>query len=80
MAPQPPGFSRTALIVMMTIGVFIVLGTLMVLFFKGLPPWPVLLWFTASHAFFCVIIARVKPYNGPHRPPMGDPDLRDLGR
>ncbi len=67
--------NRRRVIILMTLGVFIVLGTLMILFFEGLPPWPVALWFTASHVFFCIVIARVKPFPGPHREPMAEPEL-----
>ena len=31
-----------------------------------------LLWFAVSHAFFCVVTARVKPYRGPYVEPMAD--------
>jgi hypothetical protein len=70
--------NRKAIIIGMTVGVFIVLGILMLLFFKGWPPWPVLLWFTASHAFFCAMIVRTKPFNGPYQEPMAEPDLPQL--
>lgn len=64
-------------IVLMTLAVFVVLGVLMVLFFGGLPPWPVALCFAASHLAFCLIVARVKPFTGPYRTPMEDPDPAD---
>ncbi len=64
-------------IVLTTIGVFIILTILATLFFKGIPPWPVLFWFTVSHAFFCCVIARVKPYRGPYVEPMTDPSPKD---
>jgi len=67
--------NRKAVILMMTVGVFVVLGMLMVLFFQGWPPWPVILWFAVSHIFFCALIAGVRPYPGPYREPMADPEL-----
>ena len=70
--------NRKAIIIVMTLGVFIVLGTLMVLFFEGWPSWPVVLWFTVSHAFFCTMILRTKPFHGPHQEPMAEPDLPHL--
>jgi hypothetical protein len=67
--------NRKAIIILMTAGVFIVLGMLMLLFFGGWPPWPVIFWFTVSHVFFCIVIARVKPFTGPYKEPMAEPDL-----
>lgn len=67
-----------SVIFLMTAAVFVVLGALMLLFFEGWPPWPVILWFTASHVFFCVVVARVKPFTGPYREPMAEPDLPGL--
>ena len=40
---------------------------------EAIPPWPMLLWFAGSHAFFCIVIARVKPYHGPYIEPMAEP-------
>ena len=83
-APSPPRYPahgsrmhRTRVITLMTLAVFVVLGTLMVLFFGGLPPWPVALCFATSHIAFCAIVARVKPFTGPYRKPMVDPDPTD---
>jgi hypothetical protein len=59
-------------IILMTVAIFIVIGWLMVTIFEGWPPWPVLLMFTISHVFFCVVVARVKPYRGPYTKPMTD--------
>lgn len=70
--------NRKAVILWMTAGIFIVLGTLMLLFFEGWPPWPVTFWFTVSHLFFCIVIARVKPFAGPYRKPMPEPELPRL--
>lgn len=64
-------------IVWTTVGVFTVLCTVATLFFRGIPPWPMLLWFAVSHAFFCIVIARVKPYRGPYIQPMADPAAED---
>ncbi|MBD25221.1 MAG: hypothetical protein CMG46_09465 [Candidatus Marinimicrobia bacterium] len=69
--------NRTKVIVLMTIAVFILLGVLMLLFFGGWPPWPVTLCFTISHVVFCAIVAQVKPFNGPYRRPLVDPDPAD---
>lgn len=62
-------------IILMTVAVFFVLTVLAVLFFKGIPPWPVLLCFAISHGTFCFIVARVKPYRGPYKKPDADPEL-----
>jgi len=64
-------------IIWMTVGVFIILSLVMVLAVGGLPPWPVLLWFALSHAFFCIVIMGVNPYRGPYVEPMKDPELKD---
>ncbi len=64
-------------IIWMTVGVFIVLTVLATLFFGGIPPWPVLLCFAISHGIFCLIVARVKPYHGPYREPLREPDPKD---
>lgn len=75
--PQPVGatMNRRRVIVLTTVAISIVLCILAAVFFKGIPPWPVLLWFTVSHLFFCIVIARVKPYHGPYIQPMADPGL-----
>lgn len=67
--------NRGKVIVFTTIGVFLILTTIAALVFKDIPPWPVLFWFAVSHAFFCIVIARVKPYRGPYIAPMEDPTL-----
>jgi len=64
-------------IILMTVAVFVVLTVLSMMFFKGLPPWPVLLCFAISHGAFCLIVARVKPYNGPYKEPMENPGPDD---
>ncbi len=61
----------------MTLAVLLVLMVLAVMFFGGWPPWPVLLCFAISHGAFCFIVARVKPYQGPYKEPLGDPDPDD---
>ncbi len=75
-ASRPVGASmnRGRVIAWTTVAISIVLGILAVVFFKGIPPWPVLFWFTVSHVFFCVVIAGVKPYRGPYTEPMTDPE------
>lgn len=70
--------NRKAVIVLMTAGVFVVLTVMMILFFEGWPPWPVIMWFTLSHVFFCIVIGRVRPFKGPHKEPMIDPPLPRL--
>ena len=70
--------NRKAVIIWMTAAVFVVLGTLMLMFFDGWPPWPVTFWFIMSHVFFCVVIARVKPFTGPYTEPMAEPELPRL--
>jgi hypothetical protein len=74
-AQMPPGdtMNRKRVIIATTVAVFVILCILAVVFFHGIPPWPVLMWFTVSHLFFCVVIARVKPYRGPYGKPMSDP-------
>lgn len=67
-------------IVLTTIGLFIILTTIATLFFGGIPPWPMLLWFAVSHAFFCFVIARVRPYTGPYTEPMAEPTLEHYRR
>ncbi|MGE4062145.1 MAG: hypothetical protein AB7E79_02150 [Rhodospirillaceae bacterium] len=73
-----PTMNRKAIIILMTVGIFVVLGLLMLLFFEGWPPWPVTFWFTVSHVFFCVVIWHVKPFTGPYKTPMAEPDLPRL--
>lgn len=75
--PYGATMNRRRVIVLMTGAVFIVLTTLATLFFGGLPPWPVLLCFGVSHAAFCIIVSRVRPYRGPYRKPLSDPDPAD---
>lgn len=67
-----PRMNRQRVIVMMTIAVFFVLGVPMAAIFGGIPPWPVVFWFTVSHAFFCILIARTKPFTGPYVEPLTD--------
>ncbi len=66
--------NRKTVIILMTAGVFAVLSMLMLLFFEGWPPWPVIFWFAVSHAFFCRVILGVKPFTGPYTEPMADPE------
>jgi fatty acid desaturase len=62
-------------IALMTVAVFFVLTVVAVMFFGGgIPPWPLLLCFAISHGIFCLIIMRVKPYHGPYKEPMIEPD------
>lgn len=64
-------------IILMTVAVFFVLTVLAVVFFHGLPLWPVLLCFAVSHTAFCLLVASVKPYRGPYKEPMADPEPGD---
>ncbi len=66
--------NRRRVIVWMTVAVFVVLTVLAGLLFNGIPPWPVLLCFAASHITFCIIVSRVKPYHGPYTEPIEDPN------
>ena len=65
-------------IIWMTIAVFFILTVLATLFFGGIPPWPVLLCFAASHMTFCAIVSKVKPYKGPYTKPLSDPEFPDV--
>ena len=76
-APAGSRMNRTRVIVLMTLAVFVVLAIPLTAIFDGAPPWPVVLWFAASHIFFCVVIAREKPFEGPHREPLIDPPVED---
>lgn len=69
--------NRRRVIILMTVAVFIVLTVIATLFFGGLPPWPVLACFAASHLTFCIIVAGVKPYRGPYRKPMDERDAKE---
>ncbi|MSO98585.1 MAG: hypothetical protein EXR11_10270 [Rhodospirillaceae bacterium] len=64
-------------IVWMTLAVFVLVGWLMITIFDGLPPWPVLICFTISHVFFCVVISRVQPYRGPYVEPINQRNAKD---
>ena len=72
--------NRQRVIVWMTIAVFFVLGVPLVAIFGGVPPWPIIGWFAVSHIFFCVLIARTKPFRGPYTEPYTDPSLDDAER
>jgi hypothetical protein len=76
-ATQGGTMNRTRVIALMTLAIFVILGSLMVLFFDGLPPWPVTICFAVSHLTFCLIVAKVRPYTGPYRTPLVDPDPSD---
>ena len=65
--------NRKRVIIVTTVAVFVILCILAAVFFHDVPPWPVLMWFAVSHLFFCIVIARVKPYRGPYTEPMSDP-------
>ena len=64
-------------IILMTLAVCAMLGSLMILFFGGFPPWPITICFAVSHLTFCFFVARVKPYTGPYKRPLVDPDPLD---
>ncbi|MBM3513033.1 MAG: hypothetical protein FJX59_04890 [Alphaproteobacteria bacterium] len=67
-----PTMNRKRVIFWMTLAVFVLLGWLMLTIFGGLPPWPVTLWFVASHVFFCMVVMRVQPFKGPYTTPLVD--------
>jgi len=75
--PEGSRMNPRRVIIWMTVAVFIVLTVLAVMFFGGWPPWPVLLCFAISHGVFCFVVARVKPYRGPYKEPMTDPEPSD---
>ncbi len=64
--------NRKRVIVLTTLAMVAMLSFVGTFVFGAIPPWPVLLWFAASHLFFCVVIARVKPFRGPYQEPMVD--------
>jgi len=74
-----PRMNRKRVIMWMTIAVFFMLAVPMTSIFGGIPPWPVIFWFAVSHVFFCVLIARTKPFTGPYVEPVEDP-LFDGGK
>jgi hypothetical protein len=69
--------NRRAVIIGTTIAVFLILLVPLSIMFGGLPPWPVIFWFAVSHIFFCVVIWRVRPFNGPYAKPLTDPKPED---
>ncbi|MEQ8735769.1 MAG: hypothetical protein RIC29_12655 [Rhodospirillaceae bacterium] len=70
-SPNPP-MNRKRVIIWMTVAVAIILLTMTVVLLGALPPWPVWLFFGLSHAFFCTMIWKTKPYSGPFKEPMED--------
>ena len=76
--PVGARMNRRKVIVLTTIALFSILCLLAGLFFHGLPPWPILFWFSVSHIFFCVVIWRVKPFTGPYGVPLAEPELPRL--
>jgi len=64
--------NRKRVIIVMTLAVFFILGVPLTAIFHGIPPWPLIFWFAVSHIFFCVLIARTKPFKGPYREPLTD--------
>jgi predicted MFS family arabinose efflux permease len=74
------GMNRQRVIIAMTLAVFFMLGVPLTAIFGGLPPWPIIFWFAASHIFFCVLIIRTKPFTGPYREPYTDPALEKVER
>ena len=74
---RPSRMNRRAVIIGTTIAVFFVLLVPLSIMFGGIPPWPVIFWFTVSHIFFCVVIWRVRPFNGPYAEPLTDPKPED---
>jgi hypothetical protein len=72
--------NRKRVIVLVTLAMLVMLLFVSTVMFRAIPPWPVLLWFAASHLFFCIVIARVKPFRGPYREPMVDDVLPEIDR
>lgn len=77
LATLGPAMNPRRVIFWMTIGVFIVLGWLMMVVFKGFPPWPVAACFVLSHGFFSVVLLCVRPYRGPYSQPMAERTTKD---
>ena len=71
-APVGATMNRKRVIMFTSLAMFTMLLFVGTVVFGAVPPWPVLLWFAASHLFFCVVIARVKPFRGPYHEPMAD--------
>ncbi len=69
--PNPP-MNRKRVIIWMTVAVAIILLTMTVVLLGAFPPWPVWLFFGLSHAFFCTMIWKTRPYSGPYKEPMDD--------
>lgn len=70
---KPPNtMNRKRVIVWMTVAVVLTLLTMTTVLLGALPPWPVWLFFALSHGFFCAMVLRTPPYEGPHREPMPD--------
>ncbi|MCB2106138.1 MAG: hypothetical protein KDE14_00500 [Rhodobacteraceae bacterium] len=65
-----PAMNRKRVIVWMTAGVFAMLAVITIGGYGSLPPWPVWLSFGVSHLFFCIVVAKVKPFRGPYTTPM----------
>lgn len=69
--------NRRAVIIGTTIAMFLVLLVPVSIMFGGFPPWPVIAWFVVIDIFFCVVIWRVRPFNGPYATPLKDPKPED---
>ena len=72
-----PTMNRKRVIVWMTVAVFMTLIWLTISIFDRFPPWPVLLWFGISHAFFCFVISKVQPFKGPYTEPSPERTIDD---
>ncbi len=70
--------NRRRVIIVMTVAILFMLAVPIATIFKGVPPWPVIIWFAISHIFFCAVIATTKPFSGPYRKPYVDPPLPRL--
>ena len=75
--PRGSTMNVRRVIIWMTVAVFVVVTFISITIFGGIPPWPVLLCFAASHSAFCLIVASVKPYRGPYKEPLEDPEPGD---
>jgi hypothetical protein len=64
-----PTMNRKRVIVWMTVAVVITLVWLTISIFDTFPPWPVVICFGISHAFFCIVVWNVQPFRGPYTEP-----------
>lgn len=73
--PVGPSMNRGRVILVMTVLLAATMALIMAGPLRDWLPWPVVAWFVVSHAFFCAVILRVRPFRGPYVTPM----LNDAG-